>query len=490
VTGAPAGPLRGLFRSSSLYALSNLLQRGAGFLLIPLYARYFSTAEFGAMDQIYQGALVLILVTSIGLPQGLVRGIHLDTKTEDERRRLVGALVALLVPVTVLTAALLMAGREPVARLLFRGAGEPAWVALGAGFFLALSLYQMPMELLKVRRQASHYVAWSLSTFILVVAGNLYFIVDRGMGLPGMLLAGILAYGAVAAALWARSLGSIVWNLEFRRLAPLFAFGLPMLPALLCRKILEVADRYMIPWYHGLDELGIYVMGAKVAAIVEVLVLVPFLYAWQPFFYSHADDPAAPRLFARATHVLALLLAALFLVVTATRDVILEVLGRGRFAAAGPVVSVLVLAVACNGLQYCVSAGIHLKRRLVPEMFIMVGAAALNLALNVVLIPPFRGMGAAIATLVAYAAYLAGTYVLAQRSYPIEYPRGRIVNIALQTLVAAVALELTGPLAMRLAIVGVWIVTCPVADLYQHGELGALRLWRGAAAGGGHREGP
>ena len=489
MTGAAAGSLRGLFRSSSIYALSNLLQRGAGFLLVPLYAHYFSTAEFGAMDQIYQGALLLILVTSIGLPQGLVRGIHLDTETEEERRRLVGALVAFLVPVAVLAAALLVAWRQAVARLLFRDAGEPAWIALGAGFFLALSLYQMPMELLKVRRRAAHYVAWSLSTFVLIVAGNLYFIVGRGMGLKGMLLAGILAYGGVAAALWARSLGAIGWNLEFRRLAPLFAFGLPMLPGLLCRKILEVADRYMIPWYHGLDELGIYVMGAKVAAIVEVLVLVPFLYAWQPFFYSRAGDPAAPRLFARATHAMALLLAALFLSVLAARDVILEVLGRGRFAAAGPVVSVLVMAVMCNGLQYCVSAGIHLKRRLVPEMFIMVGAAALNLILNVVLIPPFRGMGAAIATLAAYAAYLAGTFVLAQRSYPIRYPWGRIANVALQTLAAAVVLAFTGPLALRLAIVGIWVVTCPVADLARHGELGARLPWRGAAAGGGPEAG-
>jgi O-antigen/teichoic acid export membrane protein len=184
-----------------------------------------------------------------------------------------------------------------------------------------------------------------------------------------------------------------------------------------------------------------------------------------------------------------LLLAGLFLAVTAMRDVILDGLGRGRFAAAGPVVSVLVLAVACNGLQYCVSAGIHLKRRLVPEMLIMVGAAALNLILNVVLIPPYKGMGAAIATLASYAAYLAGTFVLAQHCYPIRYPWWRIANVALQTLAAAVALAFTGAWPLRLAIVGLWVVTCPVADLFRHRELGALLAWRGAAGAGGRGEG-
>jgi O-antigen/teichoic acid export membrane protein len=485
MSGRAPGPLRSLLHSTSLYAVSNLMQRGATFLLVPLYARHFTTAEFGAMDQIYQGALVLLMVATLGMPQGLVRGIHLDTSTEEERRRLVGALAAVLVPATVLLAALVAAGRGALARLLFGEAGGPSWIALGAGYFLALSLYQMPMELLKVRRQAAQYVTWSLTGFVLFVAGNLYFIVGRERGLVGMLLAGILAYGAVAIVLWARALGSIAWNLEWRRLGPLLAFGLPMMPALLGRKVLEIADRYMIPVYHDLDTLGIYVMAAKVAAIVEALVLVPFLYAWQPFFYERAGDPGAPRVFARATHAVMLALATLVLALTAGRDVILDLLGHGRFAAAGPMVPVLLLAVACNGLQYCVSAGIHLTRRLVPEMGIMLGAAALNLVLNVVLIPPLGGMGAAIATLAAYAAYLVGTFVLAQRVYPISYPWGRFANIALQTLAAGTALAFAGPLGLRLAIVALWLVTCPLADLLWHGDLGAaLGRPRGAAADG------
>jgi predicted TPR repeat methyltransferase len=52
------------------------------------------------------------------------------------------------------------------------------------------------------------------------------------------------------------------------------------------RKMLEVSDRYIIPHYHSLAEIGNYSMGAKVANILEVALLVPFLYAWQPFYYS------------------------------------------------------------------------------------------------------------------------------------------------------------------------------------------------------------
>ena len=469
--------LRSLAGNASLYAVSNALQRGVALLLVPLYARHFTTAEFGAMDQIHQSILLLMVVTTLGLPQGLVRGIHLDTQTEEERSRLLGALLAVILPVVGGTALLLSVFREPLAAFLFRGEGRVEWIVLGAGYFLALSLFLMPLELLKVRMQASRYVAWSLAGFALVVAGNVYLVAARDWGLRGMLLANLTAYGLLAAALWIFAAPTVRFNLEWRRLAPLFAFGLPMLPALLGRRVLDAADRYMIPWYHDLDALGVYVMGAKVAAILEALLLVPFLYAWQPFFYSLAGDPGAPKVFARVTRLMAQALALLVLAVTALRAPILELLGRGRFAEAAPIVSILVLSVACNGLQYCVSAGIHLRRRLVSEMFLMLGAAALNLILNVALIPRYAGAGAAWATLLAYAFYLAGSWRLAQRFYPVPYEWGRLLNVAVQTAAAGFALMLIDAPALRLAIVAVWVVTCPLLDLRRHGDLRQFVEW-------------
>jgi O-antigen/teichoic acid export membrane protein len=482
---APApGRLRQLFGNSALYAGSNLLQRGVGFLLVPLYARYFSRAEFGAMDQIVQGTLILILLTSLGLPQGLVRGLHLETRDEEERRRMIGALVVFLMPVALLASAALLLARAPLARAIFNGEGEARWVALGAALYLSMSLYQLPLELLKVRLEARRYVTWSIATFVAIVAGNLYLIVGRGLGLAGMLIANAAAYAIIGALLWMRTLRSVHLNAEFSRLAPLLAYGLPMLPALLCRKVLDVADRYMIPWYHGLDVLGVYVMGAKVAAIVEALLLVPFLYAWQPFFYSLSDDDQAPRVFARVTQVVALLLGFLFLSIQAARDPILDLLGRGKFAGAGGVVTVLLLAVVCNGLQYCVSAGIHLRRKLVQELGIMAAAAGVNVVLNLILIPPLAGMGAAIATFAAYAVYLTGSFLLAQRIYPVPYAWGRLANVFVQTAIAFALLTQVEAMALRAAVVVVWVLTCPLADLWRHGDLRALRSWRRAAGGG------
>ena len=463
--------IRSLFNDSLLYAVSNLLQRGLTFLLLPLYAAYFTKSEFGAMEQIYQTVIVLTLVTSLGLPQGLVRGFYLDTQTEEDRNKMLGALITFLAPLTLCVGLIIGWRYESIARLLFRDEGEPLWIKLSVPFYFSLVLQQLPLQIFKTLRQVRQYTLWSLASFALVAAGNVYLIVALHWGLTGMILANIFGFGGVGLFLSIRLLRRIPWNWEWRRLSPLFAFGLPMLPALLARKVLDASDRFMIPYYHGLDELGIYVMGAKIANILDVLLLTPFLYAWQPFFYSLSRDAEAPKVFARVTHYLFLALCFVLLLLAASGSWMLSFLGGGKFAAAQSVIIPLVLSILFNGVQYCVSAGIHLRKKLHQEVLIMIAAAGLNVLLNWFLIPPYRGMGAAISTAASYFFYLVGTFLLSQRFYPVAYPWARMGNASIQTLIAFLLLTQAKTLLFKFGILVFYLFTCPGFDLWRHGEL-------------------
>ncbi len=72
------------------------------------------------------------------------------------------------------------------------------------------------------------------------------------------------------------------------------------------------------------------------------------------------------------------------------------------------------------------------------------GAAILNLGLNLVLIPPFGMMGAAWATAAAFLALALGTSAVGQRYYPVRYEYGRLGKIvAAGALTFAVATRLS-----------------------------------------------
>jgi O-antigen/teichoic acid export membrane protein len=474
--------LGNLLGHSAIYMAANFLQRGLSFLLIPLYAAYFSTAEFGAMDMLYQLAITLALLTSFGLPQGLVRGFYLTGKSKDkdsastqiqleDRRKLLGALITFLVPISLVCTGGLVLFSESLSHTLFKSEGQAQWIWLTALLYLALAIQGLPLQLFKTEQQSRAFAAWSLAAFGLVASGNLYFIMVSKLGLQGMLLGNLLGVGGTALVLFFLMLPKVQLNWDWKLLTPLFAFGLPMLPNLLSRKVLEVGNRYMIPHWHGLSEVGIFSMGARVASIMDILLLVPFLYAWQPFFYSLAGKVEAPKIFASVTHYFILLLSCIFLGMQVFQSAILHFLGRGKYDEAGPVVSLLLVAAIFNGIQYCVSAGIHLRKKLVTEMFLMLGVAIVNILLNLVLIPKFGAEGAAAATATAFGLFLIGSFFIAQRVFPVPYLWRRSSMICIWAIGAYVALLFVHSLSARITIIAVFSLLGPIWDLKRNGEL-------------------
>ena len=71
-------------------------------------------------------------------------------------------------------------------------------------------------------------------------------------------------------------------------------------------------------------------------------------------------------------------------------------------------------------------------------------AAALNVMLNLVLIPPYGMIGAAVATVAAYSVMLVGMAWWSQHVYPVPYQWRRVATAAGVAVVLAVAGKLAG----------------------------------------------
>lgn len=468
--------LKKLFSDSVIYAVANLLQRGMMLILLPIYARYFTKAEFGAMDLLYQGVLILIILSAFGMPQGLPRGFNKGSVTERDKARLLGVLTVFILPMSALVVSVVWYFSGFISVLLFDNQGEQLWVELSAALFLAMILQQYPLMILKAKQHSLEYSLWSLGTFAISTAANLYLIVVLEMGLVGMLVANSIGFGLIGLVVMLRCLKLMEFNIEWSRLRPLLEFGLPMMPALLGRKVLEASDRYMLPHYHSLERLGEYVMGAKVANIVEVLVLVPFLFAWQPFFYSVSQRSDAKSIYAKVTLYFFSILLVVFMGMYIIHIDVLDFIGNGDYSDSSWVVLILVMAGLINGMQYTISPGLHLKNKLVHEALLMIVAAGLNLLLNVWLIPPYGGTGAAIATLLSYLFYFASSFMLAQFHYKVAYEYARMLVILLLSTLFLGLIVLSTSLWLQLAILLCFILVGPLLDFSRHEKESFNRL--------------
>jgi len=105
------------------------------------------------------------------------------------------------------------------------------------------------------------------------------------------------------------------------------------------------------------------------------------------------------------------------------------VMAAPAFQRAAIVVPVIALAYLCEGLCYVGTIGIALQRRPIVRSAAVGVAALVNLALNVLLIPPYGMLGAAWATLIAFMLQTVILVTVALGYYPIPYQWGRFAQL-------------------------------------------------------------
>ncbi len=457
-------PIAGLFSNTLFYIVAAFLQSGVSFILIPFYTRAMSKAEFGAMDQIGQAVVLLCLVGNLGLPLGLARGFYLENNDDKGRRKLVGTLFSFIGLLTFGISGILICFKPQLSKLLFGNTYRTEWFSFGILVFILSTFQQIPLLVLRTLEKAGLSTMWSLALFIVNACTTVIFVVVLHRGLTGMLCAYCISYGMIMILqfTWFGRYCSL--NFEFKRLAPLFAFGLPMLPNMAARNILETANRYILPHYHGLAELATLTMAAKISSIINAMLLMPFIFACVPFIYSHAHDPKSPKMFGRLTYYMSIVLCILFLAIEAFKKPLLAFLGGSQYSDSGPVITVVMIGVVLSGLQNVVSAGIHISKKIPQESAIMVIASLVSVACNFLLIPHFKSLGAASAVTIGFFIFLAGTFWLSQKHYPVPYPYKKIASTLVFVLIARIGLQLTGNEFIHAAIVGAFVLMLTVID--------------------------
>ena len=199
---------------------------------------------------------------------------------------------------------------------------------------------------------------------------------------------------------------------------------------------LALLDRVMLSRLADLEEVGQFAVGARLA-LVLMFTVTAFNLAYTPFMLSlFAEDRVTEKQVRGHTLTyVAIGLTTISLTLALFAREIIE-LAAPDFTEAYRVVGILCLGVTVFGLSSIAMAGISLVRKTGYFALYSISALAINVALNLALIPPFGGIGAATATATAYAVLTVLYYRRAQALYPTPYEPRKVCVV----LIAGAAL--------------------------------------------------
>ena len=415
-------PENKLTKATSLYFVGNVFVRLASFILMPLYVNILSLEQFGDYALIMAIYAVLNVVYQGGLLQGFTKYFF---EKDSERGVVVSTTFNTLFLLGLIFSVIFTFSIRPLTSLFnFNAQLRPLLLFL-AWLLLLDSLAFFSLHLLRTEQLAKKAVTYSIINALVNIVLNLFFLLVLKLGIFGILL----AQGGANLVLLLLCLGRVREGYKLRIDCALFKrliyFSLPLMLAGLCGILMDVADRFIIDIYIDRSTVGIYSLAYKIGLVMSLFV-TSFRTAYLPHFLNLNDDVQFAQgkkeksdfffsqlklSFLKLTGVMALIFVGVIVVLPYLFK--LKVFGyhllNENYLPAVAVVPYILLAYVFNGYAAFFSIGPYISGQSRHFLVTDLIGLGVNIILNLILIPKFGMVGAAVATMFAF--FVATLYI-------------------------------------------------------------------------------
>ena len=423
-----AQQIKRLLSQSLIYGLGGLISRVLSVLLLPLYTSYLHGRDYGRVETLTALSAVLVVVLRLGISSAFFR-YYFDSPELEHRVRVVRTSFWFTMGSATLGLAAGWIAAQPIADALSLGHGQ-AWLVRAAfvGLWAQMN-YEQLTSLFRVEERPILFTFATLANLLVTVGATVVLVVhfhERALGVVVGNWIGTLPVYLVLLGYRRYQLGLQFDRRLFREMN---RFGLPLVPSQLALWALAFSDRFFIAKFKGQTEVGHYSVGVRVAS-AALLLLAAFRLAWPAFAYSIEDEDEAKRTYGFVLTYLLFVFSWLALILGLLAPWLVRLLtGRAEFHEGARVVPLTAFALTALGGYIVVSIGIGRARKTQFNWVVTGIAALLDIALNLVLVPSFGMIGAAIAGAAAYSSMFVLMSVHAQRVYPVPYQWRRVALV-------------------------------------------------------------
>ncbi len=439
-----------LFSDTVVLGLGTFGSKLLVFLLMPLYTAWLSTSEYGTAELITSTANLLIPLACVGIANGIFR---FAADRESDKRAVFSTSLSLLI---IGTGVFLLV--SPLLSCITYFSGYTWLIVL---YVISANFQSVAAQYVRAIDRPKLFAVQGILNTALTVLFNVLFLVAFDMGVVGYVLSVVVGnvlttlFLAISARLWT----VFSWRaIDRRMMKELLLFSLPMIPTTVCWLITDLSDRYMVTYFCGEAQNGIYSAAYKIPTIVTLVSSI-FMQAWQFSAVASSSDEDSCRHF--YSEVFRGFLSVVFIGAAGLvwlSPLLCKLLLNSAYGGAVRFMPTLLCAAALEAVVSFL-ATVYLVRKKSMHSFLtaMVGTL-LNIVLNLLLIPKYGALGAAIATLSAYGA------VLVVRLFD----TARIIRFCLYfpRLIANTVLLLCSAVLMTLAPRGyLWYALIPLAAI-------------------------
>ncbi len=377
------------------FAIGTFSSKFLIFLMLPLYTRTLSNAEYGEVDLVVQACNLIIPIASAGIINALIR-FGLDTNANKK------GVFSFSILTCLLGFIILCIAKPLLMNISFLSANIP-YVYF---YVFASVLHSICSEFIRSQEYVRLYAFDGVFRTVITITLNIIFLAVMHLGIPGYLLATIMSDAASAVLLFFSaglyrffSLKSI----DRDTAASMLKYALPLIPTTISIWIISLSDRYILSYLIGNEANGLYAIAYKVPTIITIMATI-FMDAWQISSVSEYNKNGSVHFFSKVFSVYSALVFTASSAIIAFTKLITSILVSSDFYNSWQYMPILVLATVFSCFATFLSTIYMNEKKSGHVLLTTVISAVINIILNFTLIPSFGIQGAGISTLLSYLA--------------------------------------------------------------------------------------
>lgn len=438
--------IKSLLKDMLKYLPAKIVPGVVGFISIPIITRLFSPGEYGNYSLVL--ATVAILSILVGwLSMSIIRfypAFEREAKLDYFYGNIIKLFFISIFIISVIFCGVLLAMKQwfldQVYNLMY----------IGLILFIFTSLFDTLQHFLRSKRQVSWYSTFVIWKSVASIGLGLLLIIVFNFSIEGLLWGGSLSLILITPILWRKSIGKVSLansKISTPLIKEIAKYSFPLVIGNLAAWVLSLSDRYILKFFCGSQEVGIYSASYNISEHSIMLLTSIFMLAAGPIsvniWEKEGEEKSKIFLSKLTRYFLIVCIPAVVGLSTLSKPIMGILTGREYFEGY-KIIPLITTGVFFLGLQQRFQAGFVFYKRTGFITFSIMASGLLNVILNFLLVPKYGYMAAAITTLISYVFLLFLMVFISRRFFVWEFPFKSLARVTCASVIMGVVVYFVG----------------------------------------------
>ena len=420
--------IKKVLKHAPVYGLGAILSQLVGFLLIPVYTRFLTTADYGVLNLVVLTADVIGIVASLKAGDTMIR-FYYESRDVRQRNLVVSTIIFNIIFFGMLILLPLYLLSNYFSQVILNDSDFGYLFQMAFTSMMLNMLFSIAMTYIQIQEKSIKFVTLSLTKLLMAVSLNIYFVVVLKIGVFGIVLSTLITsiiFTLITIPLLIKKVGfkfSLYWTKQLLR------FGLPFIPSTLANKASHASDRYFLKFYLTMSQVGIYSLGYRLGAVIHNIFNVSLFRVLNVRIMAIHKEDNAPQVIAKLASYSLMFLCFLGLGISIFSKDIVMLMTPETYWDAAKIIPPITLCYIIFASESFAIIPIIISKKTERLSAVNLICGLLNIGLNFIFIPRFGINGAVLVTLITFSLKIVSIYFVGAKLYPIPFQWMRLMNI-------------------------------------------------------------